>query len=45
MGNCCKKDGVIQYACNRDIYMRNFINWNNVDDSIPMLSFKGEDLL
>ena len=21
--------------------MRNFINWNNVDDSIPMLSFKG----
>ena len=42
MGNCCKKDGVIQFAFNnRDIYMRN-INWNNVDDSVPMLSFKGE---
>ena len=22
--------------------MRNFINWNNVDDSIPMLTFKGK---
>lgn len=42
MGNCCKKDGVIQFAFNnRDIYMRN-INWNNVDDSVPMLSFKGQ---
>lgn len=42
MGNCCKKDGVIQIAFNnRDIYMRN-INWNNVDDSVPMLSFKGQ---
>ena len=42
MGNCCKKDSVIEYACNRDVFMRNFINWNNVDDSIPMLSFKGQ---
>ena len=42
MGNCCKKDSVIEYACNRDVFMRNFINWNNVDDSIPMLTFKGK---
>ena len=42
MGNCCKKDSVIEYACNRDVFMTNFINWNNVDDSIPMLSFKGQ---
>ena len=42
MGNCCKKDSVIDYACNRDVFMRNFINWNNVDDSIPMLTFKGK---
>ena len=38
MGNCCKKDSVIEYACNRDVFMRNFINWNNVDDSIPMVN-------
>ena len=42
MGNCCKKDSVIDYACNREVFMRNFINWNNVDDSIPMLTFKGK---
>ena len=44
MGNCCKKDGVIQFAFNNrdNIYMRNFTNWDKVDDSIPMLSFKGQ---
>ena len=42
MGNCCKKNGIIAYAFNRDLYMRNFIDWNNVDDSVKMLSFKGQ---
>ena len=41
-GNCCNQDNVVGYAFNRDIYMRNFIDWNSVDDSVEMLSFKGQ---
>lgn len=41
-GNCCNEDNVVGYAFNRDIYMRNFIDWNSVDDSVEMLSFKGQ---
>ena len=41
-GNCCNQDSVIGYSCNRDIYIRNFIDWNRVDDSVEMLSFKGQ---
>ena len=40
MGNCCKKDSVIEYACNRDVFMRNFINWNNVDEILLKLYFQ-----
>ena len=39
MGNCCKTNN--SSSIFNDIYMKNFVNWDKVDDSVEMLSFKG----
>ena len=41
MGNCCKRDGIMSYFCDCDIYMDQFIDWNKVDENVPELSFNG----